>query len=153
MGTRDLPSTEYDPSCAICKFATGAAGTVLYEDDHWAVGVLDGIEAPGWTVVALRRHAFGITGASVAEAETMGPLLRRVTEAIESATGAERVYIAAYGENHAHWHLLLIPRGADVPVEQRHSQIWGHRQSFVDPKRARQVGELIRDQMSSGTRV
>jgi diadenosine tetraphosphate (Ap4A) HIT family hydrolase len=124
------------PDCAICNLVSGAAGTPVFSDDHWVLGMLEGLEAPGWLVLAQRRHGIGAVGMTDAEAISLGPVLKLATTAIEEVTGAERVYVVAYGENSPHWHLLLIPRGSDHPIEQRQAAIWGHRAEYVDPDRA-----------------
>ena len=48
-------------------------------------------------------------GMNEAEADELGGLLVRLTGAIEAVTGAEKVYVVAYGELFPHFHLLLSP--------------------------------------------
>ena len=129
--------------CGICNLVRGVSGTTVFTDDHWVLGMLDGLEAPGWMVLAQRRHAVGAVGMDAEEAASLGPLLKRAATAIEGATGAERVYVVAYGENAPHWHMLLIGRDADHPVDQRQAAIWEHRSAYIDPARARAVAAAV----------
>jgi diadenosine tetraphosphate (Ap4A) HIT family hydrolase len=131
--------------CAICDFVTSAApASRVYEDAQWVAGILDGVEVPGWIVLGLRRHATDAWGMNPAEAATFGPLVARLSQAIQNATDAERVYLVAYGENAHHWHVMLTSRDASVPAEHRHAAMWSHRDAYVDTAGAVAAAERIR---------
>ena len=68
-----------------------------------------------------------------------------VTQAIKTATDSERVYTLAWGENHAHWHILLCGRDASIPPEHRHAAFWAHRDEYVDPPAAQATVARIRE--------
>lgn len=133
-------------SCAICAMVDDepAAGWA-YEDDSWVAGTLPGLEIPGWIVLALRRHAIEAAPLTAGEAADLGQAIGRVSAAVESVTGAERVYLQAYGELERHWHLLISARGAEIPPEHRHVQFFVNRQRYVDPEAARRVVDRVRE--------
>src|SRR3954452_24262338 len=89
----------------------------LYEDEHWSLRGLDG--PPRFTVLWLRPRAESITELTDDELTSLGPVIARVTAAIEAAAGAERVYVSAYCDGHRHYHVSLIARAPEVPEELR----------------------------------
>ena len=134
-----------DQECRVCRFVESSpAGGWIHDDEHWRASVMPGLEIPGWIIVALRRHAVGATAMTPGEASSLGPVVADLTSAIQSATGAERVYLLAYGEELPHWHVLLAARGAHVPSEHRYAAFWDHRAEYVDPARAEEAAGAIR---------
>jgi diadenosine tetraphosphate (Ap4A) HIT family hydrolase len=132
--------------CVICEFVSQrSSGGRVYEDAHWVAGVLPGLELPGWIVLAVRRHTTDAAALRHDAAESLGPVIVRLSRAIRDAVGAERVYVLAYGENAPHWHVLLAGRGAHVPPEHRHAAFWIHREQYVDPAAAQAAAARIRD--------
>jgi diadenosine tetraphosphate (Ap4A) HIT family hydrolase len=93
---------------------------------------LPGFEVPGWIVIALRRHTTVPAPLTKAEASGLGEVIRLASASVQEATGAERIYLQSYGENHSHWHLLVSPRGAEIPPEHRHTQLFVNRDRYVD---------------------
>jgi len=94
--------------------------------------VADGFEVPGWVFLETRRHTEGPMGMDEAEADELGSLLARLTGAIEEVTGAEKVYVVAYGELFPHFHLLLHPRLPFSPPELSGPGLFLHRDELVD---------------------
>jgi diadenosine tetraphosphate (Ap4A) HIT family hydrolase len=131
--------------CAICAMirAEPAAGWA-YADRSWVGGTLAGLEVPGWVVLGLRRHADDAAPLTSEEAADLGPAIRRVSAAIVEATGAERVYLQAYGERETHWHLLISARGAEIPPEHRHVAFFTHRDEYIDEAAAAAVIDRLR---------
>jgi diadenosine tetraphosphate (Ap4A) HIT family hydrolase len=115
--------------CAICAMvAATPPDRWVYENESWVAGTLPGLEIPGWIVLALRRHAVGAAPLAERECRDLGAALSPPLGALAGATDAERIYLQAYGEQEAHWHLLLSARGPEVPPEHRHVQFFLHRQ-------------------------
>jgi len=145
--------------CTICAMVNGEPlGGWVYQDENWAAGTLDGLEVPGWIVLALRRHATDAAPLTEAEGETLGPIVRLLSSAIVKATGAPRVYLQSYGEQQPHWHLLIAARGADVPLEHRHAAFLTNRAKYIDVgpatetvRRVRAGVSLARDHGKSNT--
>ena len=71
-------------------------------------------------------------GMNESEADELGDLLVRLTGAIEAVTGAEKVYVVAYGELFPHWHLLLSPRLPFAPPELTGPGLFLHRDELID---------------------
>ena len=137
------------PDCKVCELEEHPPeGGWWWQDEHWSVGPHLTTQAPGWTVAYLRRHAPGLTDMTQAELESMGPALARAAGAIEAETDAERVYLVLFGENIPHVHVVLIPRGADVPPEHRSSKLHVNAKEYVDPAAYREVGERIRRRLT-----
>jgi diadenosine tetraphosphate (Ap4A) HIT family hydrolase len=56
-----------------------------------------------------------------AEALELGPLLKRVSLALQDVVGCPKTYVVQFAEHplHPHVHVHVIPRAADLPDEQR----------------------------------
>jgi diadenosine tetraphosphate (Ap4A) HIT family hydrolase len=136
----------FDAECLICQTVRDGRLTV-YSDELWHAAILPGLEVPGWLTLQTRRHTEQVTGMNAEEAATFGPRLVLISEAIKAVTDAERVYLYAFGDGVPHWHVLLAPRSADLPVEARHGHYFDDREQYRDPEQARVVAAAIRDQL------
>lgn len=106
-------------ACLPCDLEVAYAAHVVFRDDTWSCDVAEGYDVPGWFVLRLRRHAEGWSGPTAAELAGFGPLSQRVTAAIQEVTGAPAVYFMSFGENHPHFHFLVVARDADLAPERR----------------------------------
>ena len=97
----------------------------------------------------IRRHAIGSAALNDAEQGSLGPLLARLTAAITLATGAEKVYVVAFGEAFPHWHFLLMARGKDVEVAHRGAALMLHREQYIDRAAALAAADNVRGALSS----
>jgi diadenosine tetraphosphate (Ap4A) HIT family hydrolase len=111
----------------------------------WSVCVASGFEVPGWLFLELRRHAEGPMGMDDDEAGEMGILMRQVTDAIQQVTGAERVYVVAFGELFPHFHALLFPRMPGAPPQFRGPTLFMQRDELSDPPAAAEMAVQIRE--------
>lgn len=102
-----------------CDLEHADAAAIVYRDDAWSCDVADGYDVPGWFVLRLRRHAEGWAGPTAAELVDFGPLSQRIAAAIQEVTGAPTVYFMSFGENHPHFHFLVVARDADLAPERR----------------------------------
>jgi diadenosine tetraphosphate (Ap4A) HIT family hydrolase len=149
VGEKPPPPSTESGACKICLSVDHVPESRrVYVDSRWVAAIFDGLEVPGWIVLSLRRHAEGFSAMTPAEASTLGPVVSRLAGAIEVATGAERVYLAGFGERHPHLHLLLAPRGAEVPHERRHAALLLNPDSYLDVPEAELAGERIRRALS-----
>ena len=64
----------------------------------------------GWCVLELARPCTTLDALTPDESRDMGSHVRRVSAAIRSVTGCERVYLLAFAEAHRQVHLHLVPR-------------------------------------------
>ena len=131
--------------CPRCSgLAEEPPGGWVYEDDLWATAVFDHMGVPGWLMTVLKRHAEATTELTQEEAESLGPLMVKLSRAIEEATGCERVYMQMYGEHYRHWHFMLCAREEHIPAEHRVWNFSVHHSDYVDLERAHEVAGRIR---------
>ena len=114
--------------CLACRANGGEVqppGGVIYDDGFWRVEhMLAPAVLPGWLIVKPLRHVESLSELTPLEAGALGPLLVRVTAALEAVTGAARVYACLYAEVVRHVHFHLIPRGAALPDAARGAAIF-----------------------------
>lgn len=112
-----------DDSCLACRANRGELhppGGIIYDDGRWRVEhMLAPAVVAGWLIVKTVRHVESLAELTETEAGALGPLLARVTAALEAATGADRVYSALFAEAVRHVHIHLIPRRDTVPEAAR----------------------------------
>jgi len=129
----------FDPGCGVCQSLTGAApAPALYEDELWHVRHADPAGVPGWMLLITQRHVGGPAHFDDREAAAFGPALRHFERVLERVTGAVRIYTAAMGESHPHFHAHMVPRYATMP---RDARAW----SVFDLQRAVGAGEVTVD--------
>src|SRR5262245_29622111 len=85
-----------------------------------------------------KRHVGGPAHFDDREAAASGPALRHFERVLERVTGALRVYSAALGESHPHFHAHMVPRYATMP---RDARAW----SVFDLQRAAGANEVAVD--------
>lgn len=87
---------------------------------------LPGGDAPitGWLTLATWAHCETVGELSFAEARILGELLRTISLAIVSLTGAERTYIANKAEASRHVHFHIIPRFPDLDPSRRGAEVF-----------------------------
>jgi diadenosine tetraphosphate (Ap4A) HIT family hydrolase len=137
--------------CELCaREATDAepAGGWVVRTAWWSACVAPGFDVPGWLFLELRRHAEGPMGMDDDEAGELGILIRQLSSAIERVTGAERVYVVAYGELFPHFHVLLSPRLPGAPPQFRGPSLFGHGDELRDPAAAAETAVRIREALS-----
>lgn len=119
--------------CLICEQEDADdALSVFCEDDGWAAGIVPGYDVPGWVVLRIRRHAEGLEGLTDAELAAFGRRARDLMAAVRAVTGAAATYLMVFGEANPHFHALITPRTADVPVQMRTGDILKLRLSHAD---------------------
>src|ERR1700753_1456195 len=135
-----MESVSSAPPCGVCASLSGpAAARPIYEDDLWHVRHADPAGVPGWMLLISCRHVAGPAHFDDREAASFGPALRHFERVLEEVTGALRIYTAAMGESHPHFHAHMVPRYAQMP---REAKAW----SVFDLQRAVGAGEVAVDQ-------
>lgn len=90
--------------------------SIVFENELFQLRSLPGkVPVPGWLMLLTRRHVAGPAQLNDAEAAALGPNLRHGCAVLERVTGALRIYTAALGEAHPHFHCHLVPRLAELP--------------------------------------
>ena len=80
----------------------------------------------GWLVLVARRHIQALADLTEDEAAELGPLIRRVSRALQQVTGCEKTYMAQFADHpdHRHVHIHLMPRATDHPPEVRGPRVF-----------------------------
>jgi diadenosine tetraphosphate (Ap4A) HIT family hydrolase len=98
--------------CLLCRVEEADAhfgrGRV-WADEHWRLSVVGHGPVPGFAHLEPHRHIPFVTDLDGPEAATLGPVLARVTTALRTATGAEKVYVYVFGDRVPHLHFNLAP--------------------------------------------
>jgi diadenosine tetraphosphate (Ap4A) HIT family hydrolase len=108
------PRQGEDPAdCHACAAEPDARE--VYRDDHWRVFVLKQSPFPGACMLQPLRHADGVPGLNAEELATYGPMVARITAALEGLTlfrGARtaRVHSHLWNDGGAHLHQWFFPR-------------------------------------------
>jgi diadenosine tetraphosphate (Ap4A) HIT family hydrolase len=129
--------TASNAGCGVC--ASLDRGDALYEDDLWLVRHADPpYGVAGWMLLLTKRHVAGPAHFDDEEARRFGGALRHFERVLEEVTGALRIYTAAMGESHPHFHAHMVPRYAAMP---RDAKAW----AVFDLQRAAAAGEVTVD--------
>jgi len=132
----------FEPTCGVCQSLAGPSPAApIYEDGLWHVRHADPAGVPGWMMLITQRHVGGPAHFDDREAATLGPALRHFERVLEQVTGAVRIYTAAMGESHPHFHAHMVPRYAQMPGDARG---W----SVFDLQRAVGAGEVAIDRVA-----
>lgn len=114
---------ESQATCVACRATRGeivAPGGALYDDGMWRLEhTFEPIPMVGWLVLKPLRHLESLADLTPDEAAALGPLLRRITEALDEVLAPAKVYAVLFAEAVAHLHIHLIPRAPDLPEEYR----------------------------------
>jgi diadenosine tetraphosphate (Ap4A) HIT family hydrolase len=134
---RAVKHPSFSPTCGVCASLYGITpATPLYEDDLWHVRHIDApFPVAGWMLLITKRHVGGPAHFDDTEARAFGPALRHFERVLEEVTGALRIYTAAMGESHPHFHAHMVPRYASMPKD---AKAWG----VFDLQRAAAAGEI-----------
>jgi diadenosine tetraphosphate (Ap4A) HIT family hydrolase len=115
-----MKHASYVGACGICRQNAGEVpieGGIVYENNLWLVRhMASPTPLVGWTMFHTQRHVQGPAHFNDQEAQSLGPALRTVCEAVERLTGALRVYIMNFGESTPHMHAHLVPRYQEMPA-------------------------------------
>lgn len=127
----------FQETCGICRSLSGpTAKTPIYEDELWHVRHIDPpYGVAGWMMLLTKRHVAGPAHFDDREAAAFGHALRHFERVLEEVTGALRIYTAAMGESHPHFHCHMVPKYKSMPNDVK---AWG----VFDLQRAAAAGEV-----------
>jgi diadenosine tetraphosphate (Ap4A) HIT family hydrolase len=121
----------------------------VYRDAWWSVGVIDGVEVPGWLIVQSRAHVEALWEVDPAGTASLGLLLAAASQALHSLLGVERVYLNAFGESIQHWHILVAAVPEAVEPAPRGPALLIDHQHLVDVDGAARVAADVCDQLAT----
>ena len=92
----------------------------VYDDGLWRVAHAFTSSLSGWMVIVAHRHIESLSEMTPAEAEALGPLIQRLSAALEAVTDAAKCYVIFLAEapGFAHSHIHIVPRLPDAPSER-----------------------------------
>ena len=106
--------------CGLCaQLHELPTDAVVLRTGDWAVYVNPSYPGQECVWVQAVSHVEGPWALSDAQAGSFGVVMRAAATGLREARGAERVYVISMGENHQHFHALLIARRADISPEGR----------------------------------
>jgi diadenosine tetraphosphate (Ap4A) HIT family hydrolase len=135
-----MPHPSFQSTCGVCASLGGPTpARALFENELWHVRHIDApYGVAGWMMLISQRHVGGPAHFDDREAASFGPTLRHLEKVLEEVTGALRIYTAAMGESHPHFHCHMVPRYAVTPGG---AKAWG----LFDLQRAAGAGEVTVD--------
>ena len=105
--------------CRLCRLPSEDKQSVdILVTDLWHVYAPWDITR-GAFIVQTRRHVEGLWLLDGDETETLGVVLRDISDDIREIYSAEKVYVISLGESYPHFHLMLLPRAANIPADGR----------------------------------
>lgn len=106
--------------CMACDLAEGRrplVGGRIAETEHWLVEHCIGPLGVGALIVKPRRHVTRVSELDPAEADELGPLLKRTAAVVDDLTDADQVYICLWshaGGDPVHIHFVVQPASAAI---------------------------------------
>lgn len=116
--------------CFVCRKHRGELdipGGAIYEDallyaSHGAIPDGQTTTYMGVLFVEPKRHVSGLAGLTETEAQALGLLLTRLSQALTVSEHAEHIYAFVLGDHVPHLHFWVVPRYPGTPPE-----FWGFR--------------------------
>lgn len=102
--------------CKICQEqAKNDLVVRVYEDELWLVRHSQETNILGYFIIEPKRHFLDLSEATAPESAQYGLLLSKVMKAIRASVDCQRVYTFSLAEMVPHFHVHVIPRGANLP--------------------------------------
>ncbi|MEY2477686.1 MAG: hypothetical protein QOG87_3001 [Actinomycetota bacterium] len=134
--------------CQICTRETAPTeppGGWVLRTDLWSACVAEGYAAPGWLFLQTRRHVEGPMAMNSEEAGELGLDVAHLSGAIKAVTGAEKIYVLAYGERFPHFHMVLLPRMPYAPPELTGPGLFTKVDELADGDEAARIATAVRE--------
>jgi diadenosine tetraphosphate (Ap4A) HIT family hydrolase len=119
----------------------------ILRTEHWDVVHAYGTSLEGWLCLIVRRHVPAVAELTDAEVEELGPLLKRVSQALQDVTGCYKTYVVQLAEHrdHPHVHVHVIPRMRDLPDEHQGPRVF----SLLGVREEEEVSEARRTEIAA----
>jgi diadenosine tetraphosphate (Ap4A) HIT family hydrolase len=141
------------PGCFACD-QQAAVSRPPREDvvhtDHWRVAHAFNSTLPGWLVLLPTRHVTSFAQLSQEAADELGGLVRRLSTALETATGCVKTYLMQFSEaeGFSHLHLHLVPRLPNHPEDARGPRVF----AFLSDDQSQWLPTAARDTIALSLR-
>lgn len=135
-------------ACQIIKGKVSVPGDIIAQNTWWLADHCIGNHGVGAVVVKTRAHRENFWNLTPNEAASLGPFLQQMTYAMQTALGAERIYINSWVDQPPyHIHFVLQPRfagNAELGLQGLELQIFRSLQTKPDPEKMAEVADKIR---------
>jgi diadenosine tetraphosphate (Ap4A) HIT family hydrolase len=138
-------------NCLACQIVNGnrtVPGGIIAENAWWVADHCIGNHGAGAIVIKTRAHRENFWELSPNEAASLGPFLQQMTQAMQMALGAERIYINSWVDQPPyHIHFVLQPRFAgktELGLQGLELQIFRSLQNPPDPQTVTDIADKIR---------
>jgi diadenosine tetraphosphate (Ap4A) HIT family hydrolase len=149
---------EQTPECYSCERNAVPserlpAREAVYDDGHWRVAHAFSSSLAGWMVIVARRHILSLSEMTRDEAAALGPLIQRLSSALEAATGSAKCYVIFLAEapGFSHVHIHVAPRLTDAPVNRvgirAIEYLGGPESEWVTPTQMDRISTGVRELM------
>ena len=100
----------------------------IYRAQFWDVVHAYNSSWLGWLALVSRRHVEAIDELTEGEAQELGSLLRRVSQALKRELGCQKTYVMQFAESadHPHVHFHVVARMPRQTPEDRAYHIFRH---------------------------
>jgi diadenosine tetraphosphate (Ap4A) HIT family hydrolase len=98
----------------------------IFENSFWRIAHAYNTSLSGWLVIVALRHIETLADLTSEEAVSLGEMIRKTSKAVQQVTSAVKTYSIMFAEHpqHSHVHFHIVPRRADLPLEQRGGNIF-----------------------------
>jgi len=142
---------DHPADCLACQIVQGEVvvpGGTIAENTWWIADHCVGQHGLGAIVVKTRTHRENLWNLTPNEAASLGPFLQQVIYAMQTALGAERVYISSWVDQPPyHVHFVLQPRypGKDeLGLQGLELQIYRALQPKPEKDKAAAIADKVR---------
>lgn len=139
------------PDCLACQIVSGdrtVPGGIIAENAWWLADHCIGNHGAGAIVIKTRAHRENFWELSPNEAASLGPFLQQMTQAMQMALGAERIYINSWVDQPPyHIHFVLQPRfsgNAELGLQGLELQIFRSLQNQPDQQTVVDIANKVR---------
>jgi diadenosine tetraphosphate (Ap4A) HIT family hydrolase len=99
--------------CLTCSIVAGdlsPIGGIIYKDDHVILHHCIDINIPGYLIISPLIHVEAYSDLHETEILHMGIITKLAVATLKKLDGVEKVYVANFGEETAHFHMHIFPR-------------------------------------------
>lgn len=152
MSHSQTSTTQPFPGCLACQIVSSersVPGGTIAENAWWLADHCIGNHGVGAIVIKTRAHRENFWDLTPNEAASLGPFLQQMTQAMQIALQAERIYINSWVDQPPHHiHFVLQPRfagNAELGLQGLELQIYRSLQAPPSAQAMIEVAEKVRN--------
>ena len=151
MSNHSSPGSPSVTDCLACQIVEGeltVPGGIIAQNAWWMADHCIGNHGVGAIVVKTLAHRENLWELTPNEAASMGPFLQQMTQAMQVALQAERIYINSWVDQPPyHMHFVLQPRfpgNSELGLQGLELQIYRSLQSKPETAKMSEIADKIR---------